>query len=124
MANEQNLIPFKPGQSGNPKGKKPGTKNLSTIVRDILESELEWDKIPINRAGELAKRYHGTRGWDALVYIQIGKAFTGDSKAVNFLRKAGYGDKITHVVDEGLFTSGSLKIEIVNPVTEDDRYVS
>lgn len=37
MANEQNLIPFQPGQSGNPAGYKPGVKNRSTIARKILE---------------------------------------------------------------------------------------
>lgn len=36
MANEQNLKPFKPGQSGNPKGRKKGSKNRSTIAREML----------------------------------------------------------------------------------------
>lgn len=30
---------FEPGESGNPKGKPPGTKNFSTILRALLESE-------------------------------------------------------------------------------------
>jgi len=32
-----NLKPFQKGQSGNPEGKIPGTKNRSTIARKILE---------------------------------------------------------------------------------------
>ena len=36
MANEQNLIPFKKGQSGNPKGKAPGTISLVQLINKIL----------------------------------------------------------------------------------------
>lgn len=32
---------FKPGQSGNPAGKKKGTKNLSTILRELVECEMD-----------------------------------------------------------------------------------
>lgn len=31
--------PFKPGQSGNPAGKKPGTRNRKTILRAELEKD-------------------------------------------------------------------------------------
>ena len=30
---------FKPGQSGNPTGPKPGYKHLSTYIRDAMEDE-------------------------------------------------------------------------------------
>lgn len=36
--NEENLKPFKPGQSGNPKGKPKGAKNVSTILREMLQN--------------------------------------------------------------------------------------
>lgn len=39
MANEENLKPFKKGQSGNPKGKAKGTKNRKTIINEILASK-------------------------------------------------------------------------------------
>jgi len=122
----ENLKPFKPGQSGNPKGKKPGTRSLSTIIREFLEQELDWSLVPVKpeQAKHLAEKYRGKAGWEALVAVAAGKAMSGDTKAMAWLSKAGYGDKITHAVDGGLFTSGSLKIEIVKPVTEDDRYVS
>lgn len=42
MANAQNLRPpFKPGQSGNPAGMKPGTRHLSTLLRKVLESGVD-----------------------------------------------------------------------------------
>ena len=31
---------FKPGQSGNPKGKPPGTKHASTKLRDVIAGDL------------------------------------------------------------------------------------
>ena len=38
MANEQNLRPpWKPGESGNPKGKAVGTKSITTLIREALE---------------------------------------------------------------------------------------
>lgn len=36
MANTENLKPFKPGQSGNPKGRPKGAKNLATVIADLL----------------------------------------------------------------------------------------
>jgi len=32
---------WKPGQSGNPKGRPPGSKNISTILRELMELEVE-----------------------------------------------------------------------------------
>ena len=117
---------FKPGQSGNPNGRPKGTRSLSTIIRDFLEQELDWSLVPVKpeQAKHLAEKYRGKAGWEALVAVAAGKAMSGDTKAMAWLSKAGYGDKITHAVDGGLFTSGSLKIEIIKPVSEDDRYVS
>lgn len=36
MANDENLTPFKKGQSGNPSGMKVGTKHRSTIIKEVL----------------------------------------------------------------------------------------
>ena len=34
---KEDLIHYKPGQSGNPKGRKKGSKNRSTIAKEMLE---------------------------------------------------------------------------------------
>lgn len=36
----EHLIPYKPGQSGNPKGKAKGTRSFKTIFRKILDSKM------------------------------------------------------------------------------------
>ncbi len=40
----KNLKPFKPGESGNPKGKKPGTLNITTIIKKKLKEVAPTDK--------------------------------------------------------------------------------
>lgn len=37
MAGVDNLTPWKKGQSGNPAGKKPGTKNIKTIMQQLVD---------------------------------------------------------------------------------------
>jgi len=36
MANEENLIPYEKGQSGNPKGRPKGSKNRSSVAKKAL----------------------------------------------------------------------------------------
>jgi hypothetical protein len=35
---KEHLKPFKKGQSGNPKGRPPGTKNVSTLLKQMLDT--------------------------------------------------------------------------------------
>lgn len=39
--NVKNLIPWKPGQSGNPKGLKPGTRHRRTVILDAIRRMAE-----------------------------------------------------------------------------------
>lgn len=41
MNREDNLKPFKPGESGNPNGRPLGSKNRSTIAKKWLEIEID-----------------------------------------------------------------------------------
>jgi len=67
---------FKPGKSGNPKGRPKGAKNESTILRDILTR-----KIP-NRAGGGMRKISVLEG----VHLRIAdNALKGDIKSATFM---------------------------------------
>lgn len=90
--NTSGLTPFPPGVSGNPNGKPKGTKNLATIIEELEHEDFgDWDKIPIK---ERAKAMEIGSPWRAIVYTAIAKAYSGDMKAAEWLRKSGYGDKL------------------------------
>ena len=64
---------FKPGQSGNPKGKSKGTKNLATIVNTATK-----EKIVVNESG---KRKSVSK-LEIAVKQLVNKAVQGDQKAI------------------------------------------
>lgn len=105
--NTDNLTPFQPGQSGNPNGKKKGLKNLSTLVRQVLGNDELFDELlriaPNNKAKtqlKVLKELKDKRAGNALVLSMLLKSISGDTKAAEWLRKAGYGDRLSLVDDE------------------------
>lgn len=92
MANEQNLKPWKPGQSGNPKGKPKGSKHLSTRIQDMLEDEAFKQKLSNGTLLEGAPV-------EVLIRALITKAAEGDLKAFDLLGKYGYGNKVDITTD-------------------------
>ena len=104
---------WKPGQSGNPAGKPKGSRHLSTIVQNLLDDPTFAEKFLAEKPG----------WWDTLpnknlaegiTTAMIIKAMAGDSKASEWVRKTGWGDKITHDFEPGLFTKAKMEIEIVD----------
>ena len=49
--NNENLVSFPKGVSGNPNGRPKGTKNRSTLVRELLEMESTFDN-PLTEQSE------------------------------------------------------------------------
>ncbi len=85
MANEENLkAPWKKGESGNPKGRPKGSRNRSTIVRELLEA-----KATDGESGQVA---------DQLTRALIKKAAEGDVRAFKELMDSAYG-KVTDKVE-------------------------
>lgn len=102
MANQQNLLSWAKGQSGNPNGRPKGSKNISTRIRDYLESDQkiiyksnEWRGNPI----------------DLMISVYVHKAIDGDIKAMEFLAKYGYGP-----IDKIQATSKLLPIPILEVI--------
>jgi len=75
MPNPENIEPhkFEPGQSGNPNGRPLGSKNLSTILREMLEEEID---VVIDGV-KTKKKFK-----DAIIRKLMKKAHDGDLKAI------------------------------------------
>ena len=103
MANEENLIPFKKGESGNPVGRPVGTKNRSTIAKKWLETPEKF-KNPIT--GEIEELTQEDIGTLALVK----KARQGDVRAYESLMDSAYG-KAVQTNDVNVNRDGPLFME-------------
>jgi len=82
----ENLKPFKKGQSGNPKGKPKGTRNRSTILK-------KWIKVRVkikDKANPSLKEVRGTVE-DEIVLALISKARSGDVQAIKEIMDTLYG---------------------------------
>lgn len=79
---------WKPGQSGNPQGKTPGIKHLSSIIQNVLCDE---DKIVrLIKQARGVEDFEGTPA-EAIVNVVMLKALNGDLKAAEWLAKYGWG---------------------------------
>lgn len=87
MAGIDNLIPAKKGEVRNPKGKPKGTIHLSTHIQNMLNDPNFELKL---KNGELLK------GAPILAIIKtaVAKSISGDTRAMEWLAKHGYGEKI------------------------------
>jgi hypothetical protein len=67
---------FKPGQSGNPKGRPKGTKNTATVLRNILDRKVEM------RIGGILRKVTVR---EAMLMRFAEAGLKGDTKAAGFL---------------------------------------
>lgn len=91
---------FQPGESGNPAGKPKGTKHLSTHIQEMLNDEKFELKL---KSGEIIKQ----RPINAIIKTAIAKSISGDTRAMEWLAKHGYGEKVN------LELSGSMNVALV-----------
>ncbi len=90
MANEQNLIPFEKGKSGNPKGRPVGSKNRSTIAKKWLSVEQDL-KNPLTSLTEKMSQE------DLMTLALIKKAREGDVQAYQKLLDSAYGAPVQQI---------------------------
>lgn len=84
MANEQNLKSYKPGQSGNPAGKPPGTRDgLRACLNRKLREKPNQDALAILES--LGARLEGVSNADVLASVLIEKASSGDTAAAKLI---------------------------------------
>lgn len=95
---------FKPGQSGNPKGRPKGSRNRKTVLREVIqEYGMDWSKIPMQNVQALAAKYEYPI--DAIICVAIAKAMEGDAQARRWLSETLYGKPkanvtVHHVTDK------------------------
>lgn len=82
---------------------KAGSKHLSTLIKEIGQN-IDWSKTNLKNKAELELKY-GKNGWRGLVYVAFTKAMAGDTKAMDWLAKNGYGQNID-------ITTGGDKLNI------------
>lgn len=86
---------FKPGQSGNPKGKKKGTKGFKSVVTSILNEKVS------------VKTHRGTKKIakvEALIHANLTNALKGDPKATDRILKLARDVGLTEDVETALET--------------------
>lgn len=111
------LNSWPPGVSGNPNGRPKGSRNLKTIIRDMLDSMDTYQLLPENYP-----RDKGTP-LEAIVCALTVKAMEGDTKAADTLLK--YAIDRDDPVDEptGFFSRPTeLTIKVVD--SHGDPYVN
>lgn len=104
------------GQSGNPKGMKPGTKHISTWIDEMLHEEVEFKVLIDPLARRKDDRFMKYKGIPirAIIGVAILKALQGDKDAREWLAKYGYGEKQVHEFEdpiEGILSKYGLRGE-------------
>lgn len=84
---------FKPGQSGNPDGPKPGYKHISTHIQEALNDPDFELKL---KDGSILKEMP----LKAIIKTAVAKSVGGDTRAMDWLAKYGYGNKLEIVTED------------------------
>lgn len=108
-----NLQKWSKGTSGNPAGRKLGSKNIATILRELLEQEID-PRFPLNDKLKQLIADNGTSYAKAIVYAMLLKAIDGDVRAATYLTELQMTGEAKDG-ETGLFNATKLQIEIVKP---------
>jgi hypothetical protein len=114
---------FKAGQSGNPRGRPRGARNLRTAIREALQ-----EKVAIRESGRTRRRSK----MDAIIQVALNKALKGDPKGlaaiVQLARWAGLMDEEPEssskeslsADDQAILEDYLARLGVKAPATESD----
>jgi hypothetical protein len=104
---------FRPGRSGNPKGRPKGPRNFGTHLRDILA-----EPVMVTENGKRRRRPKG----DVLLRQTVNKAFSGSDKALalilNEMRRQTEGGQSGPTLDVRRLSDPDLIASIVQRIRE------
>ena len=118
--NFSNLKSWKPGQSGNPAGRKPGSKNVSTIVRELLEQDADTNFLQSTNVAGLTNG-KTTTYTQAIVLAMIKRATEGNVQAAKWLT-AQHEQSYTAQNAKGFFHTDHLVIKVVPSKSTVDQH--
>lgn len=79
-----NLTPWEPGQSGNPAGRRPGSKNMSTIAKELLNQDADIRMLATSSVAEMTRDMPLSYA-KAIVLATFNKALQGNVQAITWL---------------------------------------
>ena len=105
---KQNLKPWQKGVSGNPTGRKAGTRNIKTVIQELLYDPDLYNKLPLVTAST------ADTPLEAIIIAITGKALNGDIKATELLLRYGFDRDLASETEPGFFNDNELRIIVVN----------
>ena len=87
---KKNLIPFKKGQSGNPTGRKKGSKNRSTLAK-------KWLEVNQKAFNDITGLEEVLTQEDLMTLAQIKKAKDGDVNAYKAIMDSAFGSPVQQI---------------------------
>ena len=110
MTSQSNLVPFQKGyDERRQNGRKRGSKNISTIVKEILETDFE--NIESESLKKLIQKQNYRTAKEAIVSVITQKALEGDLKSAEWIFKYIDQDE----AENRSFFEKPLQITIVDP---------
>ena len=112
-----NLKPFKEGDPRiNRAGRKPGAKNWSVIVQNILgDEELLEKMLAKTKKPEFWEALPTKNAASAIVAVMVINAIKGDKSSAEWLRKTGFGDKIDLTSQDERISIAPIVISEIKP---------
>lgn len=89
--NPDNLVHWKPGQSGNPSGRPKGSKDLSTWIQNLMHDESFEAVLHYDKATQVQWKGAPIK---AIIAVAMMRAVRGDERWADWLSKNGYGNKL------------------------------
>lgn len=111
MTNNQNLIPFAKGPDPRRQnGRKPGSKNIATLVKEMLDADL--DSIPNSEIKKLLQNSNSKNAKEAIISALIIKTIKkSDPRTAELLFR--YTEYTENPANKSVLDDGKIEITIV-----------